>query len=175
MREDAGKQADLVLGFDPGVHLGWCALRMGGGAPVHVASGVVAVDLAAGDPGLATLRAELGALLSRFAPVLVAVERIQRVHPCPRLGPSYASGLVLAAHVAGEVAGFAAARDVEVRTGTREAARAALGLAPAAKDAAVAVEVRARVAGWPPRSNEHERDAAAVALLAGVPAWAAAA
>lgn len=168
MRESTAKQADLVLGFDPGaVRLGWAALDLGGETPRHVESGTIAVDLAAGDAGLDALRCAVGALLARLGPGLVAVERIAAVHGHPRMGAAYASGLVLGAEVGGEVAGLAAAQGFAVRTVTREAARAFLGLPSGATDAAVAVEVRARVGGWPARSNEHERDAAAVALLAG--------
>lgn len=119
MRENPGKTARRVLGFDPGLSLGWAALDVAPEGPRHVACGVVAVDLAAGDPGLVALRAELGTLLARVAPDEVAVERVARVHGHPRMGAAFAAGLVLAGHVAGEVAGLAAARGLRVQTATR--------------------------------------------------------
>ncbi|MFO0755063.1 MAG: crossover junction endodeoxyribonuclease RuvC [Byssovorax sp.] len=166
-----GKPAIFVLGFDPGsARLGWAALEIYP-ALRHAASGVLAVDLASGDIGLARLRADVGALLVRLAPDRVAIERVARVHQAPgHFGPGMATGLVLAAWVAGEVAGLAASRGLEVRTATREQARRALGLAGSATDAAVSLAVRSRVVDWPKRSTEHARDAAALAMLAA--AWA---
>ncbi|WP_438037000.1 hypothetical protein [Sorangium sp. So ce204] len=152
----------IVLGFDPGAaRVGWAALDVDAAGARHVGSGVLPVDLA-GDPGIEALRAAAGALLSRYCPALVAVERVVRVFPRPRFGPAMASELCGASWVGAELAGLAAARGLIVRTATLQAVRSALGCARAG-DAALAAAIRARVAGWPARSSEHARDAAAVA------------
>ncbi|MGK3959913.1 crossover junction endodeoxyribonuclease RuvC [Sorangium sp. So ce118] len=152
----------IVLGFDPGAaRVGWAALGTDARGARHVGSGVLPVDLA-GDAGLDALRAAAGALLSRYRPALVAVERIVRVFPRPRFGPAMAGELCGASWVGAELAGLAAARGLVVRTATLQAVRSALGCARAG-DAALAAAIRARVAGWPARSSEHARDAAAVA------------
>ncbi|AUX25120.1 crossover junction endodeoxyribonuclease ruvC [Sorangium cellulosum] len=152
----------IVLGFDPGAaRVGWAALGADAHGARHLGSGVLPVDLA-GDSGLEALRAAAGALLSRYRPALVAVERVVRVFPRPRFGPAMASELCGASWVGAELAGLAAARGLVVRTATLQAVRSALGCARAG-DGALAAALRARVAGWPVRSSEHARDAAAVA------------
>ncbi|WP_441291917.1 crossover junction endodeoxyribonuclease RuvC [Sorangium sp. KYC3313] len=152
----------IVIGFDPGAaRVGWAALDVGAAGARHLGSGVLPIDLA-GDSGLEALRAAAGALLSRYRPALVAVERVVRVFPRPRFGPAMAGELCGASWVGAELAGLAAARGLVVRTATLHAVRSALGCARAG-DAALAAAIRARVAGWPVRSSEHARDAAAVA------------
>lgn len=151
----------IAIGFDPGAaHIGWCALARGLAIVRYVGSGTL--ELEPSDAGLAALRLAVERLLLTHRPALVALERVGAVYLRGRFGASMASGLVGAAWAGGELAGLAAARGLDVRTLTHTATKIAIGV-PAGDGRAVTSALRARVAGFP-RVNEHQRDAAAIAL-----------
>jgi len=151
-----------VLGFDPGaVRSGWTMLERGAAGVRFGASGVL--ELEPSDLGLHAFRLGAAELFARFSPDLVGVERVAFVYPRGRLGPSMATGLVIAAWVGGELAALAATRGLEVRTLTHNEAKDRIG-AHAATGKDMAATLRARVTGWPHVVGDHERDAGAVAL-----------
>jgi crossover junction endodeoxyribonuclease RuvC len=95
-----------VLGIDPGSRrTGWGVVEERARALVHVASGTIALAPALSlGARLAALHAECGALLARFAPSAVVLERAfvaRNVHSALRLGE--VRGAVLAAVAAAGV------------------------------------------------------------------------
>ncbi len=95
-----------VLGIDPGSRMtGWGVVEERAQRLHHVASGTIALGTASSLAArLARLHAECTALVARFAPAVVVVERAfvaRNVHSALRLGE--ARGAVLAAVAAAEV------------------------------------------------------------------------
>lgn len=155
-----------VLGIDTGVHTGVAVLDVGARQATFVTAATwqsrdlerYALDLLFGPRGLAMA----------FRPDMIAIEHIERVHGSKRMGSKYADGLVGANELAGLLRGIALARGVRVERCTAGRWRAALCGSKCASDAAIAQMVKVRVVGWPKVSNEHQRDAAGVALFAGL-------
>lgn len=154
-----------VLGVDPGSTIGVALIAVG----TSTATGLlVGAWRASNDEELDAARARLSKILHEEEIDLVAVERVEHVHGSARMGSSYAEGLTRAAWIGGEIAGMARAAEIEVVTVEAGTWRAALAGARSATDAEVKRMVMARVPGWPTTSNAHERDAAGVALYAGL-------
>jgi crossover junction endodeoxyribonuclease RuvC len=95
-----------VLGVDPGLtRCGYGAVRPGASGPVAVAFGVLRTDPADDLPfRLATLHAELGALLAEIRPSALAVERLLFQHNVrTAVAVGQASGVVLAVAAQAEI------------------------------------------------------------------------
>lgn len=148
-----------VLGIDPGKTVGLALLDVG-------ASQARFLDASALDAAL--LDGPL--MFATFAPApdLVAIEKVEHVHGSDRMGSSYAEGLARAAWVGGELAAAARAAGLRVITVEASAWRRAIVGSRTASDATIAKAIRLRVPTWPSKSNAHQRDAAGVALWAGL-------
>lgn len=186
-----------VLGFDPGAHAGWCLLDCGGKRPHYVASGVLEVGhqtegktrtpsvvrqvRRVADDHLVTFTRETMRVLYDHGPDLIAVERIQEVHPTGKhaartgqaTGTSIATGLVLASGIAWSICALGIANRIRVVTAREEDWRKALGCKPPrgqSADAWIGRVIPARIDGWPPPLTSgvtaHVRDAAGVAEYA---------
>lgn len=95
----AARQADVVLGIDPGVsRCGYGVVRRDGSQYRAVAYGVIRTPPSDELPSrLATLLHELGALLVEYPPAAVAVERVLfQVNTRTAMSVGQASGLALA-------------------------------------------------------------------------------
>lgn len=154
-----------VLGIDPGKRIGVALLDVGARQAVQVALGEWLGDT---DEDLVSTRLLLGTWLRTHNPDLVAVERVVHVHGSSRMGSSYAEGLAWSNWVGGELAGLARALGAQVVTIAAGSWRAGLAGSRTASDAQIARAIRLRVPSWPMKSNEHQRDAAGVALAAGL-------
>lgn len=150
-----------VLGIDPGRRVGVALLEM---TKAGHASGVRLATWT--DESDSRLSDELLREVMRADIDVVGVERVERVHGSARMGSSYAEGLARGNWIGGLLAGLARAQQVRVVTVEAREWRQALVGSRTASDAQVASMVRLRVANWPRRSNEHERDAAGVAIWA---------
>jgi hypothetical protein len=153
-----------VLAFDPGVHVGAVVLdvdRRTGRASLVTAPETLTPE---------TCAARLVVLHELHRPDLVGIERAWIVHGHERMGSSYAQGLARENWVGGELAGTAASLGLPVAACDAATWRGALAGSRSATDRLVEQMVRLRCPSWPaPRkSNPHERDAAGVALWAGL-------
>jgi len=187
-----------VLGWDCGAWLAWCLLDCARSRPVYMSSGTIEVGAQrerrkgtkirmireVDDEAIDRMRLAVVAVLREQAPDLVAVERVQDVHPTGRheartgqaTGTAIATGLVLASGVAWAL--FCLTRERSIPCVTYEEAdwRKALGCAPAPKgmseDAWIGRVIPGRIDGWPgPRTTgitSHVRDAAGVAEYAAI-------
>lgn len=159
-----------VLGVDPGATIGWCVLDVGDSTGSYVSAGAVR----AGAHGLGDdARSLLESVLAGARAIILAIERVEHVHGQARMGSSYAEGLARAGWVGGEIAQLGRARGLEVATVEAAVWRKLLVGSRTAKDAQIAAMVRVRIPTWPKRSNAHTRDAAGVALWAGLRPWGA--
>jgi len=151
----------LALGIDPGATTAWALLEVGAARASFVSKGSTTAGVAI---------CALEQIMRDHRP-LVAIERVVNVHGSARMGSSYAEGLVHAAWIGGELAGIAHVIGCRVETVQAGVWRQALCTSRVASDGEVKQMVRLRVPDWPPKSNEHERDAAGVALWAGLETW----
>lgn len=108
-------------------------------------------------------------LKERCAPLVVTVERVDKVIPRARFGGSMGTGLVRAAWIGGEIASLARAvfGPESVYTVSEEHWREALiGGTPAkgmSEDQMIARLIPMVVEGWPDTSNNHNRDSGGIA------------
>jgi Holliday junction resolvasome RuvABC endonuclease subunit len=154
-----------VLGVDPGSTIGIAMLSVLRPSATGL---LVGAWRAASDRELDEALVRLSKILDEEPIDLVAVERVEHVHGSDRMGSSYAEGLTRAAWIGGEIAGAARARGLKVVTVDAPTWRSALVGSRRASDAEVKRMVLTRIPGWPSSSNAHERDAAGVALWAGL-------
>lgn len=154
-----------VLGIDPGATIGVAMLDVGSARASLVAC-------AKWDDGNdeSLVETALRAIV-HGGPEIVAIERVSAVHGAARMGSSYAEGLARCNWIGGLLAGLAHARGKRVVTCSAAEWRSALCTSRVASDGEVKQMVRIRVPNWPAKSNEHERDAAGVALWAGLETW----
>lgn len=153
----------LVLGIDPGEHLGWCLLDCGS-VERHLASGVTDdVRLHRNDLVLGSISIPL---LGAQAPAVVGIETVPRVYRRAGFGTQMATGLARAERRGGNVEGIAKAHGVAVVDVSAATWRKLLVGSRSASDAAVKRAIVARVKLWPPASQNHARDAAGVAIYA---------
>lgn len=162
----------IVFGYDPPG--GWAILEIGGAGPRWIESGTT------GEIPEVEISDEL-ALRRAHGVDLVCIERPTGFYPSrAMLGASGGklaqinAGLLAAAWIGGVVAGRcrgAGLRVVEVsapdarrHAGVKIGGRPARGVKPETVDQQIARRVPLLVAGWPPRSCAHTRDAAVAAL-----------
>jgi len=153
----------IVLGVDPGATTGFAHLAFyPRAAPVPLD----VWDTAGDEEAIASFRL----MLDGLDPVrtIIAIETVHAVHGSERMGSGYATGLVRSNHLAGIFEGIATERSFRVVRVIAGHWRKALAGSSRADDAAVARMVRLRVPSWPAKSNEHQRDAAGVALFVGL-------
>ncbi len=152
----------IVAGLDPGSRwVAWTTLDVDGDLARFVSTETIEIDAARPEHVRNVVR-----VLRRRAPELVGVERVERVNARPGMGSTMATGLLLA-HGLGQRCGQAFEDDrrrvVDV---TAEQWHEHFFDARAVAGAAIKALIVGRVTGWPKLSNEHERDAAAIALYA---------
>lgn len=167
------------IGFDTGsAHCGWAVLDIESGRTSHVDSGVIEVGyLGAGRGAKKQERLISAETLDQFTehaqrllrgPLVeaVAIEWHPRIANIPRFSADLGQQLKTAELLAGVIYGLCAASGRHVHLVTPEEWRLALCGGRQATDAQVKAVVSAVVAGWPKQSNNHERDAAGVAVFA---------
>lgn len=152
-----------ALAFDPGKHAGWAVadLAAAGARGVAVACGIL-------DRGIADGRDERVAegidLIARHCPDLVLVETVDFVVARERFGADMAGHLVRAARLGGRLFQAAIDHGFEAQEVSAEEWRRALTGTGQPENKAIAEVIRLRYANWPAKSNNHERDAAGLAL-----------
>lgn len=154
----------IVLGIDPGSkHVGWAVLDVAATVR-HIEGGCFEIDAA--QPGTGRLLVQtFRVLCRRRLPDLVGVERIDKVNARGGLGwAQMATGLVLSHGIGQRVAQALEDDGRRVEELTAETWHEHFFGVRAPDGHSVKALVHHRVAGWPPRSNGHARDAAAVAL-----------
>lgn len=157
----------MTLGIDPGVTIGVCLLDVGASQAAVLARDAWNEDCDE------MLSSKLRALLQTSKPELVAIERILDVVDFRgNVRANYAQGLALSNWIGGLLAGVARSQGVRVATPSAHEWRSSLCGTRMATDAQVKQMVRLRCPSWPAKSNPHERDAAGVALWAGLAAVA---
>ena len=154
----------LVLGVDPGsAHVGWALVSApASGGFQHWASG--SIDNRPVREVVARLR---GAWRAHPAPEFtVAVERITQINARAGFGATMATGLALGHGVGQRIVQAFEDDGVRVEEVTAEKWHLAYFARRAVDGPAVHALVRSRIAGWPTASNNHQRDAGAIALWA---------
>lgn len=152
----------IVLGVDPGSReFGWALLDVRGGAGLPLRATFLATGNAASDYLTALQLLAGGALPAR--PEVVAIEKISGWAFAPK-GAGVVAALIASSSVAGGIAWVARSRGLRVEERTaNEVRRLLLGKAGSG-DAQVKEAIPGLIYGWPKRSNNHQRDAAMVAL-----------
>jgi len=147
-----------VIGFDPGAHLGWVALDVArpGARAAWIAAGVLR--------GEARVRLALE-LYIEHQPDAVIVEAVEAVYGRDRFGAGMASALLAAERLGGRLYQLAEDHGIPAHTITAAQWRKAITGNGRATDEAIKAAILLRCAGWPKRSNAHERDAAGVAIV----------
>jgi len=153
----------LVIGVD--APQGWCCLDVVAGKGTLLGLG----NLDEGEEAL-----ELTKYIARHRPALVVIERPSRVYyfgkgnSAPiQARSSIAAGLIATAEVAGELRHACRIAGVKTKMVDADEVRKAWSLnngTEAQRNDSVARVVGMLIAGWPKRTNTHERDAALAAL-----------
>jgi Holliday junction resolvasome RuvABC endonuclease subunit len=156
-----------VLGLDPGADIGWAILDVGTSTAEPVWTGTASARTDAEIKAAWHLLLEV---IDTHHPRLVAIERVERVHGTPRMGSSYAQGLARAAWIGGGLCALVRSKGLEPVTVEAPVWRLELVGIRSATDREVKEMLSTRCPHWPARSNAHERDAAGVALFAGLAA-----
>lgn len=151
-----------VLGVDPGARwVGWCALEYSS-VPALLGQGVL--DLERCNERLVVRM--LRSYAKHFAATRCGVERVVQINARAGFGSTMATALCAGHGVGQRIAqGLVDAR-FDTREFTAEDWHRHFFNARAVDGAAVKALVEGRLEGWPAISNEHARDAAAIALYA---------
>jgi Holliday junction resolvasome RuvABC endonuclease subunit len=147
----------IVLGFDPGVHVGWAVLESGPNRPRFLAGGVIEAP-----PSVEVQVADEFDRLQKLRGIdVVAVEHVSGyAHDRPgRPARVLSARLQDCAELAGVIVGVAIGRCLKVERMPAVTWKRYLGLKTNASDAQVKIALGLLVDGLPAKSSVHMRDA----------------